>query len=110
MRLQAKDFLGRLHVVIVWLGDCGHGSVHFVMNRAKPAGLDSPLLPKVFRYATRAHVWIYRRTNGRIGGRPAHPQWYLNLLANPDTQIQVDAEHLPVQARTASPDERPRLA
>jgi deazaflavin-dependent oxidoreductase (nitroreductase family) len=43
------------------------------------------------------------------GGAPHHPAWYLNLTAHPDAEIQVRAEHLPVVARTASDDERPRL-
>jgi deazaflavin-dependent oxidoreductase (nitroreductase family) len=44
-----------------------------------------------------------------MGGAPSHPNWYLNLTAQPDTEIQVRAEHLPVTAHTASPDEKPRL-
>ncbi|MBM3671351.1 MAG: nitroreductase family deazaflavin-dependent oxidoreductase [Actinobacteria bacterium] len=44
-----------------------------------------------------------------MGGAPMHPQWYLNLEANPSAEIQVKAEHLNVTARTASDDEKPRL-
>lgn len=44
-----------------------------------------------------------------MGGMPTHPQWYLNLTANPQAEIQVKAEHLPVVARTATADEKPRL-
>jgi deazaflavin-dependent oxidoreductase (nitroreductase family) len=44
-----------------------------------------------------------------MGGAPEHPQWYRNLLANPRAEIQVKAEFIPVTARTASPDEKPRL-
>lgn len=35
----------------------------------KPPGLDHPLVPKVLKVVSRAHVWLYRRTNGRIVGR-----------------------------------------
>ncbi|MEU2102839.1 MULTISPECIES: nitroreductase family deazaflavin-dependent oxidoreductase [unclassified Nocardia] len=35
----------------------------------RPTALDSPLLPKIFKYAGRAQVWIYRRTGGRLGSR-----------------------------------------
>ena len=35
----------------------------------RPDQLDSPLLPVIFRYATRAQVWIYRRTGGKVGGK-----------------------------------------
>ncbi len=44
-----------------------------------------------------------------MGGAPEHPKWYLNLVANPGAEIQVKADILPVIARTASPDEKPRL-
>ena len=44
-----------------------------------------------------------------MGGAPDHPQWYRNLLANPRAQIQVKADVMPVMARTASPEEKPRL-
>jgi deazaflavin-dependent oxidoreductase (nitroreductase family) len=43
------------------------------------------------------------------GGAPHHPEWYLNLTANPEAEIQVGAERLPVVARTASDDRKPRL-
>lgn len=35
----------------------------------RPKQLDSPLLPKIFKYVGKAHVWVYRRTGGRIGGK-----------------------------------------
>ena len=44
-----------------------------------------------------------------MGGAPQHPQWYRNLLADPTAQIQVQAEHIAVSARTADQDEKPRL-
>ena len=44
-----------------------------------------------------------------VGGLPDHPQWYRNLVANPEAEIQVKGEHIPVLARTASDDEKPRL-
>ena len=44
-----------------------------------------------------------------MGGAPWHPQWYLNLTANPEAEVQVHADHTPVVARTATPAERPRL-
>jgi len=43
------------------------------------------------------------------GGWPQHPSWYLNLQANPQANIQVEAEALAVVARTASSEEKPRL-
>jgi deazaflavin-dependent oxidoreductase (nitroreductase family) len=43
------------------------------------------------------------------GGAPDHPDWYKNLEASPEATIQVNAEKIPVKARTAEGDERDRL-
>jgi deazaflavin-dependent oxidoreductase (nitroreductase family) len=43
------------------------------------------------------------------GGFPKHPGWFHNLVANPDTTVQVTSHHLPVHARVAKPEERERL-
>jgi deazaflavin-dependent oxidoreductase (nitroreductase family) len=43
------------------------------------------------------------------GGAPNHPEWYLNLTAKPEAEIQVRGERLSVAARTASEAEKPRL-
>lgn len=42
-------------------------------------------------------------------GLPANPAWFHNLMANPDTTIQVGREVRPVHARVASDEERARL-
>jgi deazaflavin-dependent oxidoreductase (nitroreductase family) len=44
-----------------------------------------------------------------MGGAPMHPAWYLNIEANPTAEIQVLADRIPVTARTATPEEKPRL-
>ena len=43
---------------------------------------------------------------GSKGGAPEHPEWYLNLLAHPDTSIELGTETLPVHVREAEGDER----
>ncbi len=43
------------------------------------------------------------------GGYPKNPAWYHNLMAEPDTTVQVGSRHLPVRARVATAEERPRL-
>ena len=124
----------------------------------RPPQLDSPVIPKVMKYAGKAHVRVYRLTKGRIGGKwrigagwkkpvptllldhvgrksgtkfttpllylddqpnvvivasqgglPKNPQWYANLLANPDTGVQIKGEKRAVRARTATADERAAL-
>ena len=44
-----------------------------------------------------------------MGGAPMHPQWYLNLVADPNVEVQVRAERFPAVAHTASPEEKARL-
>src|ERR1700730_3233182 len=43
------------------------------------------------------------------GGYPKHPAWFHNLLANPDTTVQVGSRRRNVHARVADPRERERL-
>lgn len=42
------------------------------------------------------------------GGDPRHPGWYHNLMANPDTTINLNGQTIPVRARDAGAD-RERL-
>lgn len=44
-----------------------------------------------------------------LAGAPTHPQWYLNLQANPQAEIQVKDRTMAVVARSASASEKPRL-
>jgi deazaflavin-dependent oxidoreductase (nitroreductase family) len=43
------------------------------------------------------------------GGAPEHPQWYRNLVANPEVTVQVRDDRYPALARTATPEEKKRL-
>ncbi len=43
------------------------------------------------------------------GGAPAHPNWYLNLAADPHVEVQVKADRFAAVARTADGPERDRL-
>jgi deazaflavin-dependent oxidoreductase (nitroreductase family) len=58
---------------------------------------------------------IYGRDGDRLvivasrGGAPKHPAWYLNLLTDPEAEVQVGAEVFPVRARTAEPAEKARM-
>jgi deazaflavin-dependent oxidoreductase (nitroreductase family) len=46
---------------------------------------------------------------GSKAGADTNPDWYHNLLAHPDTTIEVGAETVRVIARVAEGDERARL-
>ena len=43
------------------------------------------------------------------GGAPTHPNWYHNLSANPDVEVQVQGDVFRATARTANDDEKTRL-
>ena len=42
-------------------------------------------------------------------GSDKHPGWYFNLKKNPDTEIELDGEAIPVRARLADGEERDEL-
>lgn len=43
------------------------------------------------------------------GGHPSHPDWYRNLLANPETTVEVGTTTHRVRARELKGDERERV-
>ena len=43
------------------------------------------------------------------GGAPDHPAWYLNLVENPEVELQVGSEKFAARAHTATVEERLRL-
>jgi deazaflavin-dependent oxidoreductase (nitroreductase family) len=58
---------------------------------------------------------IFAEDDGRYvvvaskGGARHHPDWYLNLRAEPDVHVQVKADRFRARARTAEGEERARL-
>jgi deazaflavin-dependent oxidoreductase (nitroreductase family) len=42
-------------------------------------------------------------------GAPTNPDWYHNLVANPETTIEIGSEQKPVTARVAADEERDRI-
>ena len=43
------------------------------------------------------------------GGADTHPDWYRNLVANPDLSVEVGTEQFPVTAKVTSEPERTKL-
>lgn len=41
----------------------------FSLPEEAPAGLDSPMTAKLIKYGAKAQVWLFRRTNGRVGNK-----------------------------------------
>jgi deazaflavin-dependent oxidoreductase (nitroreductase family) len=60
--------------------------------------------PLFYGTAGEAYVII-----GSKGGADTHPDWYLNLRANPTAEVQVGREHFTVRARVATGQEREQL-
>ena len=58
---------------------------------------------------------IYGRDGDRYivvaskGGAEKNPEWYLNLVVNPEVNVQVGGDRFTAQARTASAEEKPAL-
>ena len=65
--------------------------------------------------ARRTSPLMYKRTGDSVvvaaskAGQPTNPAWYHNLLANPETTIQVGPDVREVRARVAGGPERERL-
>ena len=63
----------------------------------------------------RVNPVAYVKDDGRYvviaskGGAPTNPDWYYNLVANPDAKIEVGTETFPVHAEVMEDPERTRL-
>src|SRR3954454_9265574 len=99
----------------------GHTAVYRAMRGA--IGHRLPGLPPMLLLdhvgaksgAKRTSPLVYGRDGENVilvaskGGNPKNPAWYHNLKANPDVEVQIGSDRLPVRAREASDDERDRL-
>jgi deazaflavin-dependent oxidoreductase (nitroreductase family) len=80
-------------------------------------GVPTLLLTTTGRRTGKAYTTplIYGEDDGRYivvgsrGGAPEHPQWYRNLVAQPEVGVQVLADRFRARARTANPEEKPAL-
>lgn len=63
----------------------------------------------------RVNPLMYRATEGGLavfaskGGAARDPDWFRNLVANPQASVEVGARHYPVHARVAQGEERDRI-
>ena len=62
--------------------------------------------------AERVNPMMYRKVDGGYAvfaskaGAPTNPDWYYNLVANPQVQAEIGTGTVPMTARVASDDER----
>jgi deazaflavin-dependent oxidoreductase (nitroreductase family) len=65
--------------------------------------------------AERVNPLMYQDLGGPVavfatsGGAPANPDWYHNVVANPDVTVEIGAETRRMHARTATGAERDRI-
>jgi deazaflavin-dependent oxidoreductase (nitroreductase family) len=63
----------------------------------------------------RVNPMMYLPEGGRIfvfaskGGAPTNPDWYHNLVANPQVTVEVGAETYPARAEVITGEERDRI-
>lgn len=80
-------------------------------------GVPTLLLTTTGRRSGRPHLLplIYGQEGDRYlvvasrGGAPEHPEWYRNLVKQPEVQVQVGADRFSARARTATAEEKPAL-
>ena len=102
MRDNTAKYLSSLHRVLYRLTR-GRIGRRLVDN-------DMLLLTTTGRHTGKEHTvpLLYLRDDEDIvviaswGGRDTHPEWYLNLLASPEAQIQINGNRFDVTAGTAS--------
>jgi deazaflavin-dependent oxidoreductase (nitroreductase family) len=100
----------------VWLYQRTGGRIGgtFRIGAAFPRGVPVLLLTTIGKKSGEPRIapLLYLKDGSRYvvvaskGGMPKNPLWLDNLLANPDVEVQVGAEHKPMRARVASAEER----
>lgn len=103
---------GPLLKVHQWLYETSDGRIGAVLG-GRPMLLLRTVGRKTGAPRTAALLYVRDGDNyaviGSKGGAPNHPGWYYNLRAQPDVEIQVGRERIPVRARIAEGDERARI-
>ena len=81
----------------------GRATMLLLTNVGRKTGrrYETPLL-----YVENGNGWVVAASNA---GDDRHPDWWLNLMAHPETEIQIGASHHPVHAREATPEEAETL-
>jgi deazaflavin-dependent oxidoreductase (nitroreductase family) len=88
-------------------GERGHnwrGATILLLSSKGRASGEQRTTPLIYR--TDGEHWVVVASKG---GAPKDPSWFRNLEADPEAQIQVRAEKVPVLAKAAEGDERRRL-
>jgi deazaflavin-dependent oxidoreductase (nitroreductase family) len=95
-----------------WLYDASGGRIGRSLN-GRPMLLLRTMGAKTGQPRTAALLYVPHGDAFAVvastGGGPKHPGWFHNLQAQPDVEVQVGRERIPVRARVAEGDERAQL-
>jgi deazaflavin-dependent oxidoreductase (nitroreductase family) len=112
MNETVERFLGKGLVVHQWLYETTDGRVGRSLA-GRPMLLLRTVGAKTGQARTSALLYVPDGEAFAViaskGGDVRHPGWYHNLVANPDVEIQVGRDRIPVRARVADGEERQRL-
>ncbi len=106
---EDDDLFGQEHVRVYRStdGERGYrwrGTTILLLTTTGRASGEERTTPLIHR--TDSDRWVVVASKG---GAPDHPDWYKNLLSDPEATIQVKADRIPVTASTAEGEERSRL-
>jgi len=112
MNPLVERFVGPLLALHQWLYEVSDGRIG-----AEVGGRPMLLLRTIGRRSRqpRTAALLYVRDGAAYtviaskGGAPQHPAWFHNLTSQPDVEIQVGRQRIPVRARVAEGEERARL-
>ena len=95
-----------------WLYEVSDGRIGTVLG-GRPMLLLRTVGRKTRQPRTAALLWVPDGDAWAViaskGGAPHHPGWYHNLVAQPDVEIQVGRDRIPVRARVADGEQRARI-
>ncbi len=95
-----------------WLYEVSDGRIGTVLG-GRPMLLLRTVGRKTRQPRTAALLWVPDGDAWAViaskGGAPHHPGWYHNLVAQPDVEIQVGRERIPVRASVADGEQRARI-
>jgi deazaflavin-dependent oxidoreductase (nitroreductase family) len=75
-------------------------------NRGRRSGVDN-VNPLAYLPGTTDPATVY--VFASAGGRPEHPQWYRNLMAAGDGEVEIGVDRFPVEVVEISGAERDRI-
>jgi deazaflavin-dependent oxidoreductase (nitroreductase family) len=112
MNALLESVIGPLLAVHQWLYENTDGRIGATLG-GRPMLLLRTVGRRTGRPRTAALLYV-RDANAYAviaskGGAPQHPGWFHNLMAEPNVEIQIGRQRIPVRARIAEGEERTRL-